>query len=471
MTELVVGLDQGTSSTRCVVLDEALSERGVASVAVESSFPAPGLVEQDAEAIAASAERAIGGALAAAGAAPGDVAALGIANQTETFVVWDRATGVPVHPAIVWQDRRTDDACAAAARARGLRPRAHRARARRHLPGDEAALGARPRRAARTSPTATSPRGSCTASAACTSATPATPPARCCARSAAPTGTTSCSTSSASRARCCRRSPTPTAIEATIAGVPVRAAARRPAGVAVRPALLGARRREGHARHRRVRARPRGRGAAGHPAGVLGSTAWRREGTTSYALEGFIPTAGAAVDWFARLGVLPPPQELDALCARPATTPSSACPRSRASAPRAGTRAPAAPCSASASAPPGPTSPARSSTASSTRSPTRSRRSGSRSCGSTAASRARTGSSSASPTSTGAGVRRTARADSTALGAATLAGLAAGVWPSPEALPEIPLDLCAEPQMAAADRDRERDRWAAARELTAPNDQ
>ena len=59
MSELVVGLDQGTSSTRCVALDEELHERGVASVALESSFPAPGLVEQDPEAIAASAERAI----------------------------------------------------------------------------------------------------------------------------------------------------------------------------------------------------------------------------------------------------------------------------------------------------------------------------------------------------------------------------------------------------------------------------
>src|SRR4051794_41847494 len=71
MSELIAGLDQGTSSTRCVVLDEALSERGVASVAVESSFPAPGMVEQDAEALAASAERAIAAALAAAGATAG----------------------------------------------------------------------------------------------------------------------------------------------------------------------------------------------------------------------------------------------------------------------------------------------------------------------------------------------------------------------------------------------------------------
>src|SRR3954447_12382874 len=112
MTALVLGLDQGTSSTRCVALDAELRELGAGSVPVASSFPAPGLVEQDPEALAASAERAIGEALAAAGARPGDVAALGIANQTETFVVWERATGRPVHPAIVWQDRRTDAWCA-----------------------------------------------------------------------------------------------------------------------------------------------------------------------------------------------------------------------------------------------------------------------------------------------------------------------------------------------------------------------
>ena len=112
VTALVLGLDQGTSSTRCVALDDELRERGSASVAVASSFPAAGLVEQDPEAIAASAEQAIAGALAAAARRPGDVAALGIANQTETFVVWERATGRAVHPAIVWQDRRTDAACA-----------------------------------------------------------------------------------------------------------------------------------------------------------------------------------------------------------------------------------------------------------------------------------------------------------------------------------------------------------------------
>jgi glycerol kinase len=64
-------------------------------------------------------------------------------------------------------------------------------------------------------------------------------------------------------------------------------------------------------------------------------------------------------------------------------------------------------------------------------------------------------------------VERTARPDSTAIGAATMAGLAAGVWDAPEALPEIAADLVAEPALAAEERSRERERWTAARELTA----
>ena len=68
---------------------------------------------------------------------------------------------------------------------------------------------------------------------------------------------------------------------------------------------------------------------------------------------------------------------------------------------------------------------------------------------------------------TGVAVLRTARADSTALGAATLAGLAAGLWAGPDSLPQVPLDLCAEPALAESARDAERERWAAARELTA----
>ena len=87
-----------------------------------------------------------------------------------------------------------------------------------------------------------------------------------------------------------------------------------------------------------------------------------------------------------------------------------------------------------------------------------------RRCGSTAASRARTGSSSGSPTSPASASSARPARDSTALGAATLAGLAAGLWSGLDALPEIPLDLVAEPALAPADRARERERWAAARD-------
>jgi glycerol kinase len=112
VTGLVLGLDQGTSSTRCLALDHDLAQRGAATVTVNSSFPGPGLVEQDPAELVASAVTAIDRVLAAANARPADVVALGIANQTETFVISDRASRRPLHPAIVWQDRRTADRCA-----------------------------------------------------------------------------------------------------------------------------------------------------------------------------------------------------------------------------------------------------------------------------------------------------------------------------------------------------------------------
>src|SRR3954453_8892266 len=313
MSELVAGLDQGTSSTRCVVLDEALSERGVASVAVESSFPAPGLVEQDAEAIAASAERAIAGALAAAGAAPRDVAALGIANQTETFVVWDRATGAPVHPAIVWQDRRTDDACAA------LREHECFVRERTGLELDATFPATKLRRLldelGREDGLAYGDVASwllhrlggvhvCDAGNAARSLL--------CPLGGADWDDELLELFGIPRALLPRIADTD-GVEATIAGVPVRAAAGDQ-----QASLFGLRCWEPGAAKVTL-----GTGAfvlvnAGEvrpdpPRGVLASAAWRRRGTTTYALEGFVPTAGAAVDWFARTGALPAGPELDAL--------------------------------------------------------------------------------------------------------------------------------------------------------------
>jgi len=113
LTQIVLGLDQGTSSTRCLAFDHELRQRGAASVAVSASFPGPGLVEQDPAELLASSSSAIAGALTAAAATLSDVVALGITNQTETFIVSERASGRPIYPAIVWQDRRTADRCAA----------------------------------------------------------------------------------------------------------------------------------------------------------------------------------------------------------------------------------------------------------------------------------------------------------------------------------------------------------------------
>lgn len=111
MSDVVLGLDQGTSSTRCFVVDHDLQVVAEASRPVDSSFPRPGWVEQDPGQILVSAVSAVREAVDRAGVGWGAVRAVGIDNQTETFVVWDRGTGEPVYPAIVWQDRRTAERC------------------------------------------------------------------------------------------------------------------------------------------------------------------------------------------------------------------------------------------------------------------------------------------------------------------------------------------------------------------------
>ena len=464
---LVAGLDQGTSSTRCVVLDEELRERGTGSVPVASSFPAAGLVEQDPEAIAASAERAIEDALAAAGARPGEVAALGIANQTETFVVWERDSGRPVHPAIVWQDRRTDAACAA------LRPHAALVRERTGLELDATFPATKLRWVLDRAGADGLAYGDVASWLLARLA-----------------GVHVCDAGNAGRSLLCPlggsdwddellalfgipRALLPPivdsdAIDAAIAGVPVRAAIGDQ-----QASLFGLRCWEPGTAKVTL-----GTGAfvlaqAGEerpapPAGILASCAWRREGRTSYALEGFIPTAGAALDWFARIGALPAGPELETLL--------------REGGPGGVVCVPALQGLGSPSWDAG----ARGAVVG-------------LSLGTTRADLARAvvdgvlhqvadamdalgvelrelrvdGGLSRSDRIvrrladlTGVRVLRTARADSTALGAATLAGLAASVWASPSALPEIPLDLSAEPSLGAAERAAERERWAGARELS-----
>src|SRR5262245_44067954 len=110
--DYLLAIDQGTTSTRAILFDAALVPVATAQQEFAQIFPAPGFVEHDPEAIWSTTLATVGAAMAKAGASAKDVAALGITNQRETTVVWERATGRPIHNAIVWQDRRTADACA-----------------------------------------------------------------------------------------------------------------------------------------------------------------------------------------------------------------------------------------------------------------------------------------------------------------------------------------------------------------------
>ncbi len=107
----ILALDQGTTSSRAIVFDERGAVVTLAQREFPQSFPQPGWVEHDPEEIWSTQLAVAQEALAAAKLGPADVAAIGITNQRETVVVWDRATGEPIHPAIVWQDRRTAGVC------------------------------------------------------------------------------------------------------------------------------------------------------------------------------------------------------------------------------------------------------------------------------------------------------------------------------------------------------------------------
>jgi glycerol kinase len=108
----ILALDQGTTSSRAILFDEAGSVVAVAQHEFEQFYPRAGWVEHDPTEILTSQLTCAIEALGRAGARPRDVAAIGITNQRETVIVWDRATGKAIHPAIVWQDRRTADKCA-----------------------------------------------------------------------------------------------------------------------------------------------------------------------------------------------------------------------------------------------------------------------------------------------------------------------------------------------------------------------
>jgi glycerol kinase len=107
----ILALDQGTTSSRAILFDEAGAIAGVAQHEFEQFYPQAGWVEHDPTEILTSQLSCAVEVLGRAEARPRDVAAIGITNQRETVIVWDRATGKAVHPAIVWQDRRTAPLC------------------------------------------------------------------------------------------------------------------------------------------------------------------------------------------------------------------------------------------------------------------------------------------------------------------------------------------------------------------------
>lgn len=109
----LLALDEGTTSARSILFDERARPLAVDQIPVHSSFPKDGWVEQDPEQIWQAQLTSARRAIAKARVQPGEIAALGITNQRETTIVWDRKTGEPVSPAIVWQCRRTADRCRA----------------------------------------------------------------------------------------------------------------------------------------------------------------------------------------------------------------------------------------------------------------------------------------------------------------------------------------------------------------------
>jgi glycerol kinase len=110
---VILAIDQGTTGTTVLAIDHAGAVVGRAYREIEQFYPQPGWVEHDAEEIWRSVEQTVAGALEDGKLKPGDVAGIGMTNQRETVVVWDRESGAPIHRAIVWQCRRTAPECRA----------------------------------------------------------------------------------------------------------------------------------------------------------------------------------------------------------------------------------------------------------------------------------------------------------------------------------------------------------------------
>lgn len=111
MKKYILALDQGTTSSRAVLFDAQGEIIGIKSRPLKQSYPAPGWVEHDAEEIWHTQMEAVFDCLKATDIKPEEIGAIGITNQRETVVIWDKETGKPIHPAICWQCRRTSDFC------------------------------------------------------------------------------------------------------------------------------------------------------------------------------------------------------------------------------------------------------------------------------------------------------------------------------------------------------------------------
>ena len=109
----ILAIDQGTTSSRAIVFDESMTPIASAQEEFEQHFPASGWVEHEAEDLWLTTISTCRKALGSTGLSAGDIAAIGITNQRETTVIWDKNTGQAIHKAIVWQDRRTADICEA----------------------------------------------------------------------------------------------------------------------------------------------------------------------------------------------------------------------------------------------------------------------------------------------------------------------------------------------------------------------
>ena len=111
MKKYIMALDQGTTSSRCIIYDKKGEMVSVAQKEFTQIYPKPGWVEHDPMEILNSQFRAARDAMAKIGATAADIAAIGITNQRETTIVWEKDTGKPIYNAIVWQCRRTADMC------------------------------------------------------------------------------------------------------------------------------------------------------------------------------------------------------------------------------------------------------------------------------------------------------------------------------------------------------------------------